>query len=308
MLKPVGSFIGLLFIELNCKHYSSKPFMEPFEVNKPKFYTLIMMVWILLLLTGLLLNIYLLIPICYTNEADCLILTSNSILIFVGIWVTIQVLYNMPVWIRELNTWSHQLDELVKEATLFEHLTNFTVRFSRYIIVGRAIIVSQFFLLLLIAILSVSQRGLRFIIPETVLFIISFTEICSFMVITMVASIVKQIFKLNEIRFCQKLEIGKDVEMCIEDYKRSLWLASYTWREMNKAIKSSDVLCLICFIGTIILNVYSLILESDNSNPERLFVSCYRFFSIGIILVITMNALDQERIVSIILELFYIEH
>lgn len=296
--KPIlRSTCLLLFITANCKHNTSHPYLESFEIEKP--HTMALVFYILIFLMGFLLNITLLESTCMKTEADCLVLLSDSIIIFTGIWITTDCLFKMHIWLGELNKWTQILEELLKEKALFKQLKKFSTECYRRSILTISEISFQFLLLAVICVLSVSRKGASFITLEISLLFISISQACLFTVIMTITYVIKEIVNIIGIRFCQQLESGGYLKVSIKNYRNHLWSTSYTWRNVNETMKSSAAICLICFIAIIVLNIYLLIIVSTDRSPENIFISCYRVSSTSLFLVCTVVALDQEKMVSI---------
>lgn len=305
IIKPVCKISSkFLVFQVSCKHSALAPFSEPFEIRRPKLHRCVLFFFIAVFLLGFSLTIALLKPICIQNEGDCLHLLSNSILVLPGIWVTREVLDKLHHWLGEINKWSHILDDLAKENTLLEQLQMFSASYHHTSLVVMVLMILQILILMVICVISVSKKKMNFIIAEVTLSCTTFIQIAVFTTIMIVAFIIKELFRIIGNFFCRQLEKGEDLNDCIKKYKKHLWSASYTWRKLNETVKPSAVTCLIFYIVVIILNIYSLIIESKDMSLEKIFISCYRISTVGFILFYTITALDQERMVSI--GLFYL--
>lgn len=298
-MKPVMLIIGkLLFIQANCKHSTLKPFLEPFEHIQPKLFGWLVRIWIFILLVALHINIYLLISICTMDEAECLVLTSNSILIIVCILMSLKIGQIVPDWVNELNKLPHLLDELMKEDILLKDFEKFSVKYCHMFKINFIFIIIHFLLLFLMCIWSIKQRGLVCIIPEIVLFIVINIETWTVLIMSIEINIMKDILKLKEMHFCHQMVMGKNVEMSIEEFRKSVSCVHSFWRQIIKLMKPLDVISLLFVISMMILNVYYLVVESKVKNPERLFVSYYHFFTSVTIMAYFLCTVDSNEMVS----------
>lgn len=304
--RPLIKTFGIaLFLYGYCKHSTTQPSLEPFEIKEPKFYRMFMSFYFTMLLMGMSLHIYYMKPVCMSNEGECLLLLSNTIVIFAGVWITKETINKKYFWVAELNKWSLILDELAQEAIIFKQLKKFSTKYFRRFILVTTIEYSQIVVIVMICVSSVHQKGIIFLPSEITLLLITFTQISIFTTISITASTIKEIMNISGNLFCLKMEHGTIINDCIGTYKKYLWSACYTWKSLNKIVNSSTAICMICYVAMMILNIYSLIILSQDKSVAVLFVSWYRVLSVSVILVYTVNALDQEGMVSITFELIW---
>lgn len=299
ILKP--EFLMLfkfLYIDTNCKHSSLKSCCEPFELKRPKLFSWFIVFYVTMLFLAFSINMVLLKPVCMENGGDCFIMISNSILIFTGTWITKEFFRNLEHWLKEINKWSHILDELKNEMSLFHELKQFSLECSQISAMLVLLITVLYAGIFLILALSNLQKGIIFIISESTVFFVSFIQISVFNTITIDTIIIKKIIKLVEILFCKKMKSNINIHESIDQYRKYLWSSSYTWRTFNETINPSAVICLICFIVLIILNIYSLFIESSNMSSNRLLILFIQVTAVSFMMVCTVTALDQERLVS----------
>lgn len=301
IVKPLLNFIGpLLFIKSACKHSPSRTSTsEHLEIITPKLYPVLLFAGSILMIVGFFIELHILRTTCLLNDGDCLLILSNSILMFAGMWMTYQAYSKAASWISEVNKWSHILEELSKEPIIFELLRKFSKEYFWKAYFALFVILSQVIVLVMIFLFNVHQNGVKMIASELTLWVTTFTQISVFISISYLASIIKAIFDLCGILFSLQVEYGKHITESIERFNKYLWAASYTWRTLNKTVNSSAVICMICYIAMIILNIYFLIAEFRAMSIEVLLISWYRWVFVALILVYTVTALDQERMVSI---------
>lgn len=251
-----------------------------------------------MVLFGLLHTINLLKSVCKTNKAECLLLMSNTCTIFAGIWITREVVQKMHLWMEGFSTMSYVLDELVREISMFERLKKFSSEYYRKSVVTSCLILLRYLTFVIICVRSVSQNDIKYVVPEITIMVVTSMQITIFMIVTAIASVIKAILELAGIHFCQQMKIGNNLTGCIERYKKYIWISSYTWKNLYKTINSSVVICLICSVTIMILNVYCVIIELNSKSAEKLFISWTRTVSIGPIVMNTILALDQDQMVS----------
>lgn len=299
VLRPLTVFLFKIFhIQTKCNHSSLETSREAFVIKKPKLHKWTLIFYFSILLCGLLESVYFLKPICMNNEADCMILISNTILTVGGIWITRDIFTKLHYWIIELNKCSNILDELVKEPGVFEHLKKFSTLYFRVCAVVTISINIQF-IIVIFCVYIVVRKNILFLAAEITLMLITFTQIGLFKVLVIIMFIFKHILKIAGILFCQKMQRGRNFHECIEQYKKYLWMSNYTWRRFTKTMHPMIVVCIVCNVATIILNAFSLIMESSNQSSERLFILSFRLLSTSTIIIFILIAFDYGGMVSI---------
>lgn len=286
-------------MKTNCKHWNSTPFSAPFEVVRPTIYKIFVTVYFIMLLIGLYMDINLLKTVCMENEGNCIFLLTNTILRCVGIWVTKDILSKQTIWIKELNRVSNILDNLAKDRNLIKQLTRFSLGSFRIVSIKSITVFIQILILIFICAFSIQEKGIIFLIPEITLMLSTLSSISVFSTVSIIGMTFKRIFDFADIRFCQQIKYGHNLSEYIEEYKRHIWSTCYTWKMLNTTVNSSSVICLICYIAMIILNIYAVIIELKNESYSILFISWYRITSVIALMLLTVSALDQERRVSL---------
>lgn len=303
---PLIKFIApFLFVKTACKHSSSRcSTSEHLEIITPKIYPLLLCFGFASLVIGFVMEVNVLRAACLLNEGDCLLVLSNSILMFAGMWMTFQTYSKSNYWITEVNKWSFILDELAQEAIMFEILRKFSKEYFWKASLALSTILFQVILLVMIFVFTVQQNGTKVIVSELTLLVTTFIQISAFIAVSYLSSIIKAVFDKCGVLFSEQVMYGRHIIENVDRFKNYLMTASYTWRSLNKTVNTSPVIFMICYVAMIILNIYYFIVEFRTKSIEVLLISWYRWVFVTGILVYTVTALDQERMVSFFTDYF----
>lgn len=289
-----------LLIRANCRHSNMQPFSLPFEIKDKKLFAFVLIsLYVLEFIFGFIFNLCLLRSVCTRNEANCLSILSNTILIFAGLWICSALLLYLNSWLEEANKWSYAFDDLVNQRSVINDLEKFTETYFQRSILTLFVIFFQFISLLVICIISMSGKELFEIASEIALLVISCLQVAVFTILSVLTQIIKNIIRICGVYFCNTLKNGQVLGKNIQEYHSLVCSATTTWRKLDVTLNYSAMVCMICYISMMILNVFSLITGSNINNLKNVIISCYRVASVSFILIYTNTALDQENMVSI---------
>lgn len=298
ILRPLAY---LILMNANCKHWNLKPFTEAFEIKNRKFLTICLTsLCVLVFVFGFLFNIHLLTVVCSKNEADCLLVLSNTILTFAGIWITKILLDYLDLWLEKMNKWSRVFDELLKQRSMFPELRDFAKTYTHRTRMSAVFLFLQFVFLTAICVMLTPAGEMFLLAPEIALFVISLTQVGVLILVSIAMMIIKDIIRLSGIYFCKTMQDYENVQQLIVEYGVRVEMATNTWKELNQTMYLPVMMCVICSICLIILNIFAIIIESDANTMENIPISCFRVISIGFVLLYVLTSFDQERMVSVL--------